>query len=149
MEYMTDLPKALLSAQVLGLDDTADALGEELAADQHEEYFLLTMALFAGSVLHRLGESARHDEIASFVAELTKDHSTTDSPVNTAHVEAMIRAVYGEEELLDGMSAADQYLTQLPTIRKVVTESLDMQKRLGDYLDAAETLAGRWMTEAE
>lgn len=144
---MTDKSTALLKAQALGDADAADELNTGLSEDEREHYYLLTLALFAGAIGHRLGEKPSHDTIVAFVNEVRHDFRNADPKVNPLVVEALIRAVFGEDHLLDGISAQDQYLAQLPVIRKIVAQSPEMTNRIDEYLKDAETLQAAWSAE--
>ena len=64
--------------------------------------------------------------------------------MNILAVEELIRALYGEEDLVAHIPAAGQYRDQGSAIVKVVAQSDQMRARLDDYLTDAETLAAEW-----
>lgn len=136
----------LLKAQALRDTKTADRINAELTDAEREHYFLMTMALFASALEVRLGETPTREQIDAFVNEMRYDYRDATPKMNFLAVEALIRALYGEEELADDISAADQYRVQVSTIVKVVSQSAQMQAQLDDYLSNAETLATQWIT---
>jgi hypothetical protein len=104
----------------------------------------MAMALFAGALEVRLGESPERSDIDALVAEMRYDYRNASPPMNFLAVEALIRAIYGEEDLADNISAEDQYRVQISVIVKIVAQSEQMRARLDDYLADAETLATQW-----
>ncbi len=144
---MMSKQRELLRAQALRDLDSANALDEKLTDEERGEYYLLSLALFAGAIGHRLGDNPTREAINGFVDEMRHDYRNADPKVNFLAVETMIRAVFVEDHLLDDLPAADQYLAQLPTIVKIVDQSAEMRERLEDYLTDAETLAAQWQSE--
>ncbi len=106
------------------------------------------MALFAGALGDRLGEDPAREEIEEFVAEMRHDYRNAEPKVGFLALEAMVRAVYGEDHLIDDLSPKDEYLVQVPTIVKIVAQSAKMKAQLDDYLADAEVLAAEWQSEA-
>lgn len=141
----TELLKALALGEVTGADHASDNFDEA----ERERYYVLTLALFAGAVGHRLGGEPERSDVDAFVHELNLDYEDDDSQVNFLAVEAVVRAVFGEDHLIDDLSSRDQYLAQLPAIRKVVAQSDDLRDRLDDYLAEADSLASEWAGETE
>lgn len=144
---MAGKERELLKAQALRDTKTADEINEQLTEDERENYFTMALALFAGAMGHRLGDSPSREEIDSFVNEMRHDYRDADPKLNFLALEALVRALYGEDHLIDDISAEDQYRAQLPAIVKVVHQSPEMQARLDDYLTDAETLATQWQSE--
>lgn len=133
-----------LKAQALRDFDRADALDAQLTDAERGDYFLLSMALFAGALGHRLGDDPPRSDVDKFVNEMRHDYRDAEPKVNFLALEAMIRAVYGEDHLIDDLPAEDQYLVQVPTIVKIVAQSSEMRERLDEYLADAEVLAAQW-----
>jgi hypothetical protein len=144
---MAGKARELLKAQALRDTKTADQINEQLTDGERGYYHLMTMALFAGALESRLGDAPSREEIDKFVSEMRYDYRNASPKMNFLAVEALIRAIYGEEELVDDISAADQYRVQIAAIVKVVAQSDDMKRRLDDYLSDAETLAAQWQSE--
>jgi hypothetical protein len=144
---MASKQRELLKAQALRDFEKADEIDSQLTDDERGVYYLQAMALFAGALGHRLGEEPTRDDIDKFVNEMRYDYRNADPGVNFLALEAMIRAIYGEEHLADDLSAKEQYLVQVPTIVKIVAQSEEMRSRLDDYLTDAETLAAEWARE--
>lgn len=143
---MAGKARELLKAQALRDTKAADLINEQLTDEERGYYHLMTMALFAGTLESRLGESPSRDEIEKFVSEMRYDYRNASPKMNFLAVEALVRALYGEEELIDDISAADQYRVQIAAIVKVVAQSDDLKQRLDDYLTDAETLATQWQS---
>jgi len=91
--------------------------------------------------------AARSAGINAFVDEARHDYRNAEPELNVLILEAMIRAIYGEEHLVDHVPSDDQLMVQAPAIRKIVLQSQEMQDRLDDYLADAETLAKAWSEE--
>lgn len=144
---MASKQREFLKAQALRQTERANALDAQLTQDERDEYYLLALALFAGAIGHRLGDEPTREDIGAFIAEMRYDYRNANPKVNFLAVETMIRAVFGEDQLLDDLPAKDQYLAQLPVIVKVVMQSEHMQQHLDDYLSDAEALAAQWRSE--
>lgn len=142
---MVSKDREMLKAQALGDVQAADAIDGQLSDDERERYYVLTLALFVGAVGHRLGDGPTREAIDAFVNEMRYDYRNAEPKVNFLVVEALVRAVFGEDQLIDDISPKDQYLAQLPAIRKIVAQSEHMKARLDDYLTEAEALAAEWM----
>lgn len=136
-----------MKAQALRDTKTAERINTELTDEEREHHFLMTMALFAGALEVRLGETPAREQINEFVNEMRYDYRDAELKMNFLAVEALIRALYGEEELADDISAADQYRVQVSTIVKVVAQSAQMQTQLDVYPSEAETLAVQWISK--
>jgi hypothetical protein len=145
---MAGKERELLKAQALRDTATADRLNEQLTDEERAHYFLMAMALFAGALEVRLGETPSREQIDAFVNEMRYDYRNASPKMNFLVVEAMIRALYGEEDLIDEVPAAEQYRVQIPTIVKIVAQSEEMRSRLDDYIKDAEALAVQWESEA-
>ena len=68
-------------------------------------------------------------------------------PHNHLALEGVIRALCGEEHLIDEISAEGQFRVQLPAIVRIVHQSYEVQERLDGYLSDAEILAAQWQGE--
>lgn len=144
---MTDIAVALLKAEVLGDVETAKSLNSALSDDDLDHYDVLAVALFAGAISHRLGEAPEDDEIDAFVAELREDYRNAEPAVDMTVMEALVRAMFGADEMLDGVSGEEQHAAQLPIISKIVAQSNEMKTRIDDHLADAESLARQWESE--
>ena len=102
------------------------------------------MALFAGMVGHELGDEPTREDITRFVEEMRLEYRDADPRVNFFAVEGMIRALYGEDHLIDDIPAKDRYLAQMPVIYKVAGQSAEVRERIEDFLTDAEGLADYW-----
>lgn len=139
-----DKGRELLKAQAMGDVVAANRLNSGLSEDEREHYYLLALALFAGLIGHHFGDEPTHDEIRGFVNETRHDYRDADPAVDGLVMEALIRAVFGEDHLLDNIAAEEQYLAQLPVIRKIAAQSEVVQQRLDDFLTDAQNLARQW-----
>ena len=63
-------------------------------------------------------------------------------------VEGCIRAIYGEDHLLDDLDIEDQIISMWAVIRKVGDQSPQVQAQLDAYLTDAVTLAKLWVDDA-
>ncbi|HEU5128814.1 MAG TPA: hypothetical protein VFU12_12570 [Glycomyces sp.] len=104
-------------------------------------------AMFCGAIEHRFTADQSHAAIKRFVDEMRYDYRNVQPPVQALVAEGLIRAVFGEDHLLDEISGQDQLRYQLLALRKIVDQSAEMRDRLEDYLTDAETLAAQWQSE--
>ncbi|MFD0556723.1 hypothetical protein FB566_1969 [Stackebrandtia endophytica] len=137
--------RALLKAQALGDAVTSRELNSGMSEADREHYYLLTVALFVRLIDHHFDDEPSHDDIRAFVNETRHDFRDAVPPINAMVVEVLIRAIFGEEHLLDDVAPEEQYAAQLPVIRKIVGQSDLVQTRLDDYLTDAENLARDWV----
>jgi len=137
--------RALLKAQALGDAESSRELNIGLTEADREHYYLLTVALFVRLIEHHFDEEPSHDEIRAFVNETRHDFRDAVPPINAMVIEVLIRALFGEEHLLDEIAPEEQYVAQLPVIRKIVGQSEPVQTQLDDYLTDAENLARDWV----
>jgi len=141
---MASKQRELLKAQALRDKGKAEQFSEDLTPEGRREYYLLSMALFAGTVSTRLGDEPSRDDIDTILKELRYDFRDSEGKVNFLHIEGAIRALYGEEDLLDSIAKADQTKAFMAVIMKIVHQNDDVRNRLDDYLTEAEKLVEVW-----
>lgn len=108
-------------------------------------YNVFVTAMFCGAVEHRFEDDQSRDEISRFVEEMRYDYQNLTPALKPLTVEGLIRAVFGEEHLLDEIDPLEQFRHQLLATRKIVDQSDHMQQRIDDYLTDAETLTNEWL----
>ena len=144
-----NLDRGLLKAIALGDGESIRDLNEKrLASDrdpqQRKDFRTLTSALFVVALEQRFADDTSSEAVKRFVEELRYDYRDAKPPIKPLVTEAVIRAVMGEEHLLDEISAEDQLESQFPVIRKITMQSSDMTARIDSYLDDAQSLAREW-----
>lgn len=137
----TKLFRHVVKAFALGDASEAKRLDAQIIDADREAYNLYVMAVFFGAVGHRFGDDNSPEAVRIFASELRQEYPNPPEPIKLMVVEGLIRAVFGEDHLLDEISPHDQLLYQFPIIRKIVGQSPEMRERIEDYLTDAETLA--------
>lgn len=142
---MNVLYRKTLKAAALGHAETANKLNEQMSDKDMNEYNVFVTAMFCGAVEHRFEDDQSRDAISRFVEEMRYDYRNLAPALKPLTVEGLIRAVFGEEHLLDEIDPLEQFRHQLLAIRKIVDQSDHMQQRIDDYLTDAETLTNEWL----
>lgn len=140
--------RQIVKAMAAGKGSEALELDGQIPDEDRQAYFIFVSAVFAGAVEHRFEDDDSHAAVVSFVNEMRRDFSQSDAPIKPLIVEGLIRAILGEDHLIDDIDSGDQFMAQYAVIRKVVDQSDHMKTRFDDYLTDAETLARAWTQEA-
>ena len=133
-------------AVAMGEGTKATGLIDQIPDNEQSAFHTYVTALFATAVVERFGESPGHDDLRRFVEEMRHDYRSADPSIKPMAMEALLRAFYGEEHLLDEVSPEEQLRCEFLAIRKIVHASADMRLRLDIYLADAEALAKDWAT---
>ncbi|THV40529.1 hypothetical protein [Glycomyces buryatensis] len=141
---MSSKYRDLLRAQTLRERDKSEQLSEGFTPEDRREYYFLTMAFFASIVGTRLGDHPKRADIDSLVSELRYDYRKAGTAINYLHIEALLRALYGEEHLMDDIGFEDQVKAYLPVVIKIVAQNDEVREKLDAYLTDAENVAASW-----
>ena len=135
-------------AIALGDAVAAAELDSQIPDSDRADYFTFLFAVAAGAIDHYFENDHSRDTIVRFVNELRHEFRKADPPIKPLAIEALIRAVFGEDHLSDDVSSADQALACYPIIRSITHRSEHMQDNVDKYLDDAELLAREWTEDA-
>lgn len=144
-----ELFKQAVRASALGQGETAKSLTLKIDDSDSQAYFIFVSAFFAGIAEHWFREDQSQEAIARFVNEMRNDFAHADPPVKPLVVEGVLRALFGEDHLLDDITGMEQLTASLDAIRKMVDQSDHIQEHLNDYLNDAQILAAAWATETQ
>ena len=144
----SELFRRTITAVASGDGEQAKTLNAQIQPDDREDFFIFVAAVFAGAVDHWFGDDRSRQAVDRFVNEMRHDFRNAEPPIKPLVIEGLIRALFGEDHLLDDISGDDQFLSQYVVIRKIVDQSDHMKERLGDYLADAELLAREWGASA-
>lgn len=136
-----------LRAAALGKADEAHQLYDQIPEAERENYNVFIVAFFAICLEVRFKNDQSLAAIKTFADEMRYDYRNAEPPVKQLVVEGLIRGMMGEEQVLQEITPADQYRTQMLAIRKIVGQSPEMQTDLSSYLAEAEGLAAQWIAE--
>ena len=142
-----ELFRQVVKAMALGDGDRAQVLNREISPDDRESFHTYVTAMFAGAAAHRFEHDQSREAIDQFVNEMRHDYRKADPAFKPLVMEGLLRALFGEEHLIDEISPEDQLRTQFLAIRKIVDQSDHMRERLDDYLTDAQALAEHWSNE--
>jgi len=147
---MTDyqLFRQIVGAMAVGEGRKASDLIDQVPDEQEPDLHTYVTAFFSTAVIQRLGESPDQSALRAFVDEMRHDYRNAEPPLKPMALEALLRAFYGEEHLLNEVTPQEQLHCEFLAIRKIVHQSEDMSLRLETYLADAETLAKEWAAEA-
>lgn len=143
-----ELFKQHAKAMAMGQGDRARKLNEQIAAEDRERHYVFLAAFFGGAVTHRLGDDLDREGVSNFTQELIQDFRDASPALKPTVVEGCIRAIYGEDHLLDDLEIDDQIVSMWAAIRKITDQSPQMQEQLDAYLTDAVTLAKLWLEDA-
>lgn len=141
------LIRELLRAIALGDGTQMKELNSRLPDVDRDDYVIRVAAMFAGVAGHVFEHDGSRETIRNFVDKMAYAYRNAKPPFKPLAMEALIRALLGEEHLLDEVSAEDQFDLELLAIRMVVDQYPAVGARLEDYLTDAETLAAQWQSE--
>lgn len=136
----------VMRAAALGDAERANQLDNRIEDADRSSYDIFVTAMFCGAVAHRFENDQSREAISRFVDEMRYDYRNAQPPVKPMAMEGTIRAVFGEEHLLDEIDGAEQLRHQFLAIRKIVHQSESMKSNLDGYLSDAEKLAREWMS---
>ncbi|HIV58544.1 MAG TPA: hypothetical protein H9902_11390 [Candidatus Stackebrandtia faecavium] len=134
-----ELFKQIITAFVSGHTDTAAELTRKIKDEDSQAYFGYVTTLFAAGVDHWFTGERDAAAARSFVNDMRQEFD--EGVVNFLVVEGLIRALFGEDELLDDISAQEQMDASLAVIRKIFDQSQEIRDRLDDYLSDAAVMA--------
>lgn len=134
-------------AMALGDGARARELHAQIKDEDREDHYDYVTALFTIAVVHRLGEEPSVETIKRFVDEMASDYRKAEPPLDSSALESLIRALYGESDLLDGVSAEIQLQYQFLSIRKIVDQSPQLTENLDGLLKDASKLCAIWSQE--
>lgn len=141
--------RQIARAMALGDGDRAKGLIADIPDHEGHAYHTYMTAVFSCAVEHRFKDDNSQEAIRRFVEEMRHDYRTAEPPLKAFAMEGLLRAFFGEEHLMDEISADDQLRCELLAIRKIVHQSTHMKEHLDDYLTDAEGLAAEWTSEGE
>lgn len=134
-------PVAVLRALLVGDFDTYRRLNAEFGASGNAAFSVVLGSAFIGAVDRHFGEAPSPPDVINFVAEARARYGTTAQLVTTEDAERAIRAVLGEDRLLDGMSGRAIGAAQTAMLFALVQED-------GPSPDEIDTLLTRAAEEA-
>lgn len=140
-----ELFKRHARAMALGDGDTARTLNQDIESNDRDRHYVFVAAFFGGAITHRLGEDLDRNAVSAFAQELQQDFRDANPPLKPTVIEGCIRAIYGEDHLLDDLDIDDQIISMWAAIRKVVDQSPQMQIQLDAYLSDAIKLTSIWL----
>ncbi|GAA4919047.1 hypothetical protein LX16_4415 [Stackebrandtia albiflava] len=140
--------KDTVKALALGDADRAMELDERISSEDRGDYFIYLSAVMAGAIEHHFANDHSREAIARFAEELRYEFRNATPPVKPLVIEAVVRAFYGEDHLLDDVSNDDQILAAYPIIRSITYRSEHMRSNLDKYLADAAMLADQWGSQA-
>lgn len=134
-----ELFRQILKAAAAGHSETLGGLMRQIKNEDRQAFFVFTTAVFSGMVDHWFTGERDAAVARSFVNDMRQEFD--EGAVNFLVVEGLIRALFGEDELLDDITPDDQLSASLAVIRKIFDQSEEIRDRLDDYLSDAAMMA--------
>lgn len=136
--------KQHIKAMAFGQAEKAVEFNSQIDSEDRDAQFVFASGMFAGAMMHKLGEQPSLEEIKNFVDEVLEDYRKADPPLKPLAMEGLVRALYGEDSFLDEIPQPTQMQYQYLVVRKVVDQSPEMQEQLEDYMHDALMLVSEW-----
>lgn len=142
-----DRLKAAIKALALGDTETSQELGPQLLDGDAEYLHLFVTATSCIFVERHFKSDHSLEQIRAFAEETSQQFREATPPVNQLTVEVVVRAIWGEEHLLDDVRGRDQYITNVALIRKIGFDSDEVKASIDSILNEAKDLADEWAAE--
>jgi hypothetical protein len=142
-----DLFHQIVKAMALGEGAKARDLIDQMPDEDQREYVVYVAAAFAELTGEFFDKDHGLVAIKGFVDEMAHAYRKVTPPFKPLAMEAVIRAVFDEDQSLDEIPAKDQFDLQLMALRMMVHKSPEIFAQLDQHLTAAEALAVEWLTE--
>ncbi|GAA1662801.1 hypothetical protein GCM10009830_05120 [Glycomyces endophyticus] len=142
------LIRELMRAIALGDGSKMKELNSRLPDADRDDYVIRVAAMFAGVVGHVFEHDQSPEAIRDFIAKISYAYRNAEPPFKPLAMEALIRALLGEDDLLDEVAAEDQLDIEILTIRMITDQYPKVRDNLEEYLNDAETLAVHWEAES-
>lgn len=139
--------KEIVKAFATGHGDKASELTSKIRDEESENYSVYVSAAFACTIGEIFDEDHSIEALRGFVSEMSHAYRNANTPFKPLAMEALLRVLFGEEDLLNEVTPEDQLRLQIMAIRMAVHKSPKIQNQLDDYLTDAETLAAQWQGE--
>jgi hypothetical protein len=120
-----------------------DAPGREISADQADAAII---AAFTVATEKALAEAPTLEAIRQLINDIRGTYVKAES-LSPAEAEAVLRAAFGEEDLLEGASYRDTIRIQLSLTYGIVQSLALSEPDFVGYLDEAAELAGQLSSE--
>ncbi|MFC3492947.1 hypothetical protein [Glycomyces rhizosphaerae] len=140
------LIRDLVRAIALGDGAKMKELNNQLPDADRDDYVVRVAAMFAGVTGHVFEHDQSPTAVREFVGKMSFAYRNAKPPFKPLAMEALFRALLGEEHLLDEVSAADQFDLEILAIRMIVDQFPAVEAQLESYLTDAETLAAQWQS---
>lgn len=135
----------LVKALALGYSDTAKLMMEDVEEGSQSDMFTAT---FCVCVEQRFKEDSSESAVRAFVDQAKRNYAGANFKALTA--EALIRVVLDPDAnstVLEEVSSENYISAQIPVIRKIVAESVELTERIETVLDDAEKMIAAWDAE--
>ncbi|MCH7231836.1 hypothetical protein L0U85_13375 [Glycomyces sp. L485] len=129
-----------------GEGQEAQRIADQFTRDDHGAHFIFIGALFTRIVLRHFGTELHAEELQRFMSGVRQDFQTANPPLNSLHVEGMIRSIYGEDQFLQEVPAGEQSVVMWAVMRKITDQTV-LGRHLEQLFGEAEELAERWIAE--
>ncbi|MCH7231837.1 hypothetical protein L0U85_13380 [Glycomyces sp. L485] len=140
--------RASIKALALGERDTADELRKRFSESDHRLSVLYMYGVTCVVLRYRFGEEEDgldFTELQRFIAEMRHDYRNAEPPLEYLNIEAVIRAPYGEEYLLDEMNWREKYFSFYRVLRQLVERRPDIKEDLDQIITRTQKLIEHWI----
>lgn len=145
---MTDLNpyQTAVKALALGKPEGGELM-RPLIKEDPSRFALYTTALFVGLVERRFQEDHSLDAIASFMKDMKFAFRNAEPPLKLLATEALIKAVWDEDQPIDEIGSKEQQLCELAVIRHVAHEDESARADLDNFLHDADLMVKAWLDQ--
>lgn len=132
--------RKLLKATFVEDFDEVDRINADLGDTDWKDSGLLIAAVFSVAIEERFAKDSSRSAVKDFITAARADYAEADNPIKPLVAEGVVRAALGEEELLDGISAAESMQVQMILAHKIISEGEKSPAEIDALLDRAEKL---------
>jgi len=143
-----DLFQKIVKALALGEGANARELISQMREDEQKDYAVFVAAAFTELAGELFDKDHGLVAIKGFVDEMAHAYRSSNPPIKPIAMEALIRALFYEDQSLDEVSPEEQLRLQTMALRMIVHKSAEIHAQLDLHLAEAKSLAMEWLSEA-
>lgn len=136
--------RQILEAGLRGDFTEAERLNAELGDIPFSVSAVLVGAVFYMAVQQRFATDSSPAAVHKFTKEALAEYADATPPIEQSVVDALVRAALGEEDLMQGLDAAETVPVQMSLVYKIVADLHLSDVQLAKLLNDGESLASSW-----
>lgn len=138
-----ELYRELSTAVALDDGDKVTQLDANLGEGNRARFSAFLTAFFYAVVEYQFRADRTRGAVVRFVDHMRDTRAESGPQLKPLIVEGVIRAVLGEEHLLDEIPPNEQVMYEVPILQHIFVQSPPARDRMGEFLDSAEAMLGK------